>query len=207
MLKSVVHFPSLQSLSGNPYWSMLGDALTQRGRQCCDSEAAFGRRWLIRNLRKVDILHFHYVQQFQAYEGTQARLRWVLRFASNLLLARLLGYRTVFTVHNATPTYPLEPRWVDRLGHSAAVNLTQSVIVHCEAARQLANDESGRHEYVYIVSHPRFVDQHENRITLGDLDQGGGRVRSSAPMPYRSFDSAECTSGCCSGRFISAKSR
>ena len=164
-MRLVCHFPSIRALSENPYWRILQDNLTQHGIHSADSDGIFGRRWLLQKRGKIDVLHFHYVQQFYVYESARAKLRWVLRFASNLLLARLLGYRTVFTLHNATPTYPLSPGWVDYLGHWVAANLTHSVIVHCEAACQLFKEKFGRRKHVYIVSHPHYMGQYENTIT------------------------------------------
>lgn len=162
---SVVHLPSLNTLSANPYWSILKGSLAELQVQSIDTDMAiWGKRWLIQNRNRADVLHFHYIQQFYAYEGTRARLRWVLRFAANLFLARILGYRTVFTLHNATPTYPLQPEWVDNLGQWFAVNLTDSVIVHCEAARQLLKKRFGRCKHVYTVPHPNFISQYPNTI-------------------------------------------
>lgn len=160
----VVFFP--EASDANPYWKIAAASIEAVGGKVAGvGSLPFGRRWLMRNRGSIQVLHFHYVQQFYAYEGTQARLRWVLRFASNLLLARFLGYRTVFTLHNATPTYPLEPGWVDYLGHWVAANLTHSVIVHCEAARRLLKEKFGRRRHVYIVSHPHYMDQYENTIS------------------------------------------
>ena len=114
---TVASFPGLEELAANPYWSILHRALSDAGINFVPETSQFGRRWLWANRKVVNVLHFHYIQQFYAYEGTHARLRWVLRFARNLLLARIWGYRTVFTLHNLSPTYPLHPGWVDYLGH------------------------------------------------------------------------------------------
>lgn len=166
MAFTVAHFPDIDQLIANPYWSILRTALEQKGVCIHPSgRQAFGRRWLWQNRSSVNVLHFHYVQQFYAYEGTQARLRWVLRFARNLLLARLWGYRTVFTLHNLTPTYPLQPAWVDYLGHWVATNLTDSVIVHCEAARQALAQKFGRRKNVFLVAHPHYVDVYPNTVS------------------------------------------
>lgn len=160
----VVFFPEFSGV--NPYWTILASSLADLGVKVVGiGSIPFGRRWLWRNRHSVQILHFHYVQQFYAYEMTQARLRWVLRFASNLLLARLLGYKTVFTLHNATPTYPLQPERVDYLGHWFAANLTNGVIVHCEAARSLLQEKFGRCRQVFSVSHPNFIGQYPNAVT------------------------------------------
>jgi beta-1,4-mannosyltransferase len=161
-----VFFPALSTLSGNPYWSGLAEALAIQGVQVEDPLSAyFGARWLWANRRDYRVLHFHYIQQFYAYEANYARLGWVLRFARNLLLARLLGYRTVFTLHNLEPTYPLEPAWVDYLGHWAIANLTGRVIVHCEAARQALAARYGRRSGVSVIPHPSFIGRYPNDIS------------------------------------------
>ncbi|MDX9956140.1 MAG: glycosyltransferase, partial [Anaerolineae bacterium] len=159
----VTFFPDLAN--SNPYWSILTSSLENSGVGVAEiGDLPFGRRWLWTNRRWIDVLHFHYVQQFYAYKGTQARLRWVLRFASNLLLARALGYRTVFTLHNSSPTYPLQPEWLDNIGHWLTINLSHRVIVHCECARRLLVDRFGRRKHVYVVNHPNFIDQYPNTI-------------------------------------------
>lgn len=155
----VAFFPSVTEMAANPYWPRLADALGQRGVELDSSfptDFSLGSLWAGRATGVV--LHFHYIQQFYSYEQHHARLRWVLRFARNLLLARLLGYTTVFTVHNVEPTYGLRPTWVDALGHWCAVNLTTSVIVHCAATQAAVRGRYGRRRNVHIVEHAGFVD-------------------------------------------------
>jgi glycosyltransferase involved in cell wall biosynthesis len=161
----VATLPPLSQLESNPYWSILRLGLTELGVSCESDVSQFGRRWLAANRSSVDVLHFHYIQQFYAYEGNQASLRWVLRLARNLLLARAWGYRTVFTLHNLAPTYPLLPAWVDHWGHWVAVSLCHSVIVHCDYARQALAERFGRRRHVYSVSHPHLIDVYPNEIT------------------------------------------
>ncbi|MFN0071048.1 MAG: glycosyltransferase family 4 protein [Chloroflexota bacterium] len=161
----IAFFPGVEEHTGNPYWAMLRDGLAAQGVQVLrSSEAELSLAWLIRNRGQVEVLHFHFVQQFYAYNTHYARLRWVLRFARNLLAARCLGYRTVFTFHNLTPTYPLKPQWVDYLGHLLAAQLTSSVIVMCQEARRLLAQRYGRHARVVIAPHPNFVDCYPNEI-------------------------------------------
>src|SRR5687767_9583918 len=134
----VMWLPRGPYLTENAYWCCLRSALEDRGVVFDDSPGAnLGARWLLRNRSEVQAVHLHFVQPFYHYEVIHARLRWVLRFARNLLLARMLGYRTVFTLHNLIPDYPLKPGWVDFLGHWVATNLTDRVIVHSELARNL----------------------------------------------------------------------
>jgi beta-1,4-mannosyltransferase len=161
----VAFFPNFEALTANPYWRILAESLEVKGMRVEKSGAnSFSLRWLLANYRKVNILHLHYIQQFYAFENTQARLRWVIRFARNLITARILGYRTVFTLHNLKPTYSLHPAWVDHLGHWVAANLTTSVIVHCQAARQMLTEEYGRRKSVYVIPLPNYKAVYPNEI-------------------------------------------
>lgn len=176
----VAHFPSLRSLSANPYWLLLGEGLRRQGWVVDDDAAPlFGARWLRANRGCVDVLHFHYVQQLYGYETIHARLRWVLRLARNFLLARLWGYRTVFTLHDLTPSYALKPGWVDYLGYLAAVHLCHSVIVHCEVARSAVHRRFGRRRGVYIVNHPHYADIYPNTISHAEARQRLGLAPDS----------------------------
>jgi beta-1,4-mannosyltransferase len=169
---TVACLPDIRQLAANPYWQILRSSLESAGVSFDLSvSSGFGAHWLWSNRRRVDVLHLHYVQQFYAYEGTRARLRWVLRFARNVLLARAWGYRTVFTLHNLSPTYSLRPAWLDYLGHWVAANLTGSVIVHCEYARRALATRLGRRRDVYLVSHPHFIDIYPNAVTRAEARQ------------------------------------
>lgn len=164
----VAFFPDRSQLAENPYWALLSAGLEQIGVDIVDfgpsGPAAFGRRWLWRNRGRIQAIHFHFVQPFYAFESTQARLRWVIRFATNLLLARALGYCTVFTVHDLEPTYPLTPKWVDFLGYWATVNLVHQVVVHCHTARALVTQKYGRARNIAVVPHGSFVGVYPNEL-------------------------------------------
>lgn len=172
MTPVVASFPCLAALSANPYWVLLDNGLRERGWTVDDeADARFGAHWLRENRYRVDVLHFHYVQRQYAYEHTHARLRWALRFARNLLLARLWGYRIVFTLHNLVPSYPLEPRWVDALGHRIVVAFSHAVIVHCEAAREALRRRFWRRRDVFAVQHPSFVGYYSMKISRTEARQ------------------------------------
>lgn len=161
----VAFFPDAAMLSGNPYWKILKSGLEVAGAAFISPPDNHLLRWLWATRNQPTILHLHYVQQFYAYEKDYARLRWVLRLARNLSLARLWGHRVVFTLHNLTPTYPLQPIWVDRLGHWIAANLSDRVIVHCNRARELLAETYGRRHDVHIVPHPHFIGVYPDTVT------------------------------------------
>jgi glycosyltransferase involved in cell wall biosynthesis len=169
MRNRVAFFPEYRQMAGNPYWSILREGLEMHGLVVDERNTGiFGRRWLWKNRKDIRVLHFHYVQQFYAYEGTRARLRWVGRFASNLKLANLLGYQTAFTLHNLQPTYPLWPTWVDRLGQLAAVRLTNAVIVHDASAKEIVRENFKRRRDLYVIPHPHYIDVYPNSITQAE---------------------------------------
>jgi beta-1,4-mannosyltransferase len=142
----------------NPYWSLLAEALARQGVYVVrDNPRALSLRWLLAHRRRIQVLHVHYLQAHYAYEWTNARLRWVLRFARNLMAARLLDYQVVWTVHNASPSFPLRPKWVEDLAHLAMARLASAVIVHCEYARRLVTERYGRRQGVYVIPHSNFI--------------------------------------------------
>lgn len=165
----VAFFPSAEYLAANPYWPRLKEALEELGADVVASTPmTFGRRWLWNHRGDVRVLHIHFVQPFYAYEAERARLRWVVRFARNLALARAFGYRTVFSLHDLLPSHPLRPMWVDYLGHWVAANLTDQVIVHCTAAQAALRSRFGRRTGVHVIPLPSFVGVYSNDVPRDD---------------------------------------
>ena len=127
-MTTVAFFPSVSKMSENPYWPMLVSALGDSGVKLYhDAPDGFDVRWLFRNRKQVDVLHLHYIHQFYGTRRRgRTRLLNIIRFALNMLLARTLGFRTVFTLHNLEPTYYYEPAWLDYLGHWIAANFSKN---------------------------------------------------------------------------------
>lgn len=167
----VASYPSLNRLADNPYWSILRDGLETRGIEHVDG-GDFKFRWLFNERGQVDILHFHYIQSFYASNLRYARLDWVFRLARNLLLAKSLGFVSVFTLHNLKPSSPLYPAWVDLMAHRLVINLCDCVIVHCEEARKLLEKHYGRRKKVFVVGHPNYIGQY-----IDNIDQQEARRR------------------------------
>jgi glycosyltransferase involved in cell wall biosynthesis len=165
MRHRVVFIPDLEALRGNPYWTILGDGLAAEGVDVVMWSGDGLVRWLYRRREQAVILHLHFVQHLYAYQGSQARLRWVLRMARNLWLARLMGHRVVFTLHNSSPSYPLRPRFVDELGQRVAVAAADCVIVHCESAKDLLAATYGRRSGVHVVPHPHYIGLYDDQVS------------------------------------------
>jgi glycosyltransferase involved in cell wall biosynthesis len=119
----------------NPYSELLARAIAGAGAEVVDPGRP-GWLWLWRARGEVDVLHLHWLHVFYRREGSPLRSVFLaLCFAKMLLFARLLGYRLVWTMHNAQPHDSPTPL-ADRIAHLAAMNLAE-VVIHCEAARPL----------------------------------------------------------------------
>ena len=179
----VAFFPSAEYLATNQYWPRLKDALGALGAEvAAATPMTFGRRWLWSHRGDIRILHLHFIQPFYAYEAEYARLRWVVRFARNLALARAFGYRTVFDLHDLRPSHPLRPGWVDYLGHWVATAFADRIIVHCAAARAALRSRFGRRGGVHVVPLPSYVGVYADRLERGDA-----RARLGLAPQHRTF--------------------
>ena len=162
----VVFYPMLSLMTGNPYWSLLASGLKDAGAEVVEEPECYKISWLFTHRNQIDIIHFHYFQSLYCNGGhTRARLLYVLRFAVYLILARLLGYRTVLTLHNLKPTQPLKPYWIDYLGHWVIVNFAERVMVHCHEARRLLAARYGRKHHVFEVTHPNYIQSYSNNMS------------------------------------------
>ena len=169
----VAWFPKTADLAGNPYWPRLQAELEALGVEFETSHASCwtARRWLLDHRKSVDVLHFHFVQPQYMGSDERASLQRLLKFTSDLLLARLLGYRIVWTVHDLMPTWPKEPRWVERLARYVIAWLAHDVIVHCQEARRLLRSYFGRTWRVWVLPLPSYADVHPNDVSAAEARQ------------------------------------
>ena len=113
----VAWLPKADELAGNPYWPLLARELEALGVTFEHSHSGqwLAGRWLWQHRRSVDVLHFHFIQPHYAGPGGRVSGVRLTKFIAYLLLARLLGYRVVWTLHDFDPTWPLRPAWAERL--------------------------------------------------------------------------------------------
>lgn len=166
LANKVVFYPMLSQMAGNPYWTLLASGLKDAGIEVVEQPDCYKITWLFKHRNLIDIIHIHYFQSLYSNGGhTQARLIYVFRLALYLILAHLLGYRTVLTNHNLKPTQPLKPYWIDYLGHWVIVNFAERVIVHCPDARRLLAARYGRKHHVFEVTHPNYIQSYPNNVS------------------------------------------
>ncbi|HJW69238.1 MAG TPA: glycosyltransferase [Candidatus Binatia bacterium] len=154
---AVAAFP--RSARGNPYCDLLYRSLAARGVKVAAS-AELSPRWLLRQVRNVKVLHLHWPELYYR-SGGQPTVRSVTAFVAALLLARLLRYRVVWTVHNALPH---ERHAVDRALRWLLVRSAR-LVVHAEAAR--AALPQGRRRAA-VVPHGHYIGCYPDALSAAD---------------------------------------
>lgn len=181
----VAWFPKAVDLAGNPYWARLQCELKALGVEFEISHNSYWtqRRWLLKNRGKVKVLHFHFIQpHYVGHKGTNERalLSRLLKFAADLVLARLLGYRIVWTMHDLMPTWPREPQWVELFARYIIAWLADDVIVHCQAAKHLLAQRFHRSLRVHVFPHPNYSDAYPHELSTA-------RAREQLQIENESF--------------------
>jgi len=160
---TVAAFP--RTLRDNPYCDLLYREVAATGTRVAD-DGELSPAWLVRNRGRVDVLHLHWPELY--YRGPSARVttRSAASFVGALLVARALGYRIVWTVHNEVPHE--RGGLVDRVLRWCLLR-TARPVVHAETAR-LALRRAGRR--AAVVPHGHYIDAYPH-----DLDEGEARRR------------------------------
>ncbi|MBM4436798.1 MAG: glycosyltransferase [Actinobacteria bacterium] len=138
----------------NPYAGLLAAALRTYGvalEACADSD--LGAIWRLR--RSHRLLHFNWLPRFYEHPHPVWALLRIGRFAGALVLARLLGYRLVWTMHNLYPHEMVHPRY-DRWARWLITRAAHAVICHCQQARALAIQHYGRRNGYHVIAHGTF---------------------------------------------------
>jgi glycosyltransferase involved in cell wall biosynthesis len=157
---------------------LLYGGLREHGVDCV-AEPPLTFRWLARARNNVDVLHFHWrPDRYYAWYrrlglGTSRRrprtqnLRSWLRlglFACRLRVARLLGFRLVWTIHELYPpqtsTMPngAVSRQVDQVGSRLLAGSCDLLLAHDRVTADRARQEFGEpFEQVEVVPHPSYL--------------------------------------------------
>jgi glycosyltransferase involved in cell wall biosynthesis len=175
--------PSLfnyRNMLGNPYGGLLVEALQRHGYSFelislypTGDTPSVNLRWVWRNRHRVQGIHLHWL--LGVTNTATATRAWVRMgfFAASLLLARLLGYRVIWTLHNMLPHE--RPHWgVDVVGRYVMALLANSIICHCEYAARAYTRRFIRRRNLYVIPHgdfrrayPADVSREEARRELG----------------------------------------
>ncbi len=148
----------------NPYAGLLALAMEKRGIHLELGEYAFEREWLEKNRRDFEVLHLNWLHHFYKADDLASAVKRYTRFAENLSLARSLGYRIIWTMHNLFPHERPFPE-LDRLANLTASQMAHAVIAHCEHAARLLREMYFRTDDLYVIPHGHFIDVFANEVS------------------------------------------
>jgi glycosyltransferase involved in cell wall biosynthesis len=162
----------------NPYQRLLYDELARFGFGVAETELKFRALWRAR--RRVQVLHFHWPQNYYTWWRRPRRLRhllsWIVKlpvFAVRIAFARALGYTIVWTIHEVFPHERTATR-IDRLGASVLARASGLLLAHDEGTATRAARELGiAEERVEIVRHGSYI---------GVYPEGRGREEARAEL-------------------------
>ncbi len=180
----------------NPYGGLLARAMAPLG---VELEAGFARdlsaEWLRENRGRVDVLHLNWPYYMYNSPDLAERIARCADLIGRLALARSLGYKIVWTVHNLYPHDSPYPD-LDRLARLAITHLATAVIAHCQHAADLVAEHFFRREGVFVIPHGHFIDPYPNTCTRAEARQRMGIpgerfvfVSFGNLKPYKGLDS------------------
>ena len=153
---------SLSRETMNPYLSQLYAALDEQGIPR-GPDAALTTRWLLDNRARVRWLHAHWPESLYRWHRGPVQLRRPLSwlklalFRVRLRLARALGYRFVWTVHQVYPHDSDNPA-LDRAGARSLAAAADVLLAHDELTAGVAQRELGRRApAVTVVPHGSYT--------------------------------------------------
>jgi glycosyltransferase involved in cell wall biosynthesis len=158
----VASFPPV--IRANPYQRLLYEHLQDVGVVLYGGRAEFTIRWLWRVRRGVQAIHFHWPQGYYRCRRAPARMRpsmsWLKLslFGMRLVVARTLGYRVIWTVHQVLP-HEVSGVRLERAGSRVLASFSDVLIAHDEATaatvlRELRQDSAK----LRVIPHGSYVD-------------------------------------------------
>lgn len=165
----------LPPLATNPYQRLLYDALSDVGVELVPN-ARLKLSWLVRSRRAVDVLHFHWPEGYYRFRRGPQWLRGALSWADvgaftlRVAVAKALGYRVVWTVHQMRP-HESDGR-IDAVAAKLLGRLVHGLVAHEEHTAAQVRRELGREAAViphgsYVGAYPPGPGRAESRKRLG----------------------------------------
>ena len=147
----------------NPYGGLLARALAPHG-VLLEPGWNLDPDWVRVQHGRVQVLHLNWLHRFYADPDPAIRRQRFRQFLSGLVLARRLGIRLVWTMHNLYPHEQHDPQ-LDRRARRLVSLLAHAVIAHCRHAAALLAEHFGRRQGVHVIPHGHFIDVYPNTIS------------------------------------------
>ena len=120
--------------------------------------------WLLRHLRRVDLLHIHWIEHLYLAPKAHQRRKGFLSVAAALLVARLWGLKIVYTVHNVNQHEGRSPI-LNELANRLIFRLAHAVHVHDPSVAHVVAQKYGRRENVVVIPHGSYIGAYPDHTT------------------------------------------
>lgn len=150
----------------NPYLQRMYSGLGPFGINVVDG-ARFNSSWLSQNKGLVKIIHFHWPSY---YYSDPSLLRFTAKvgvFTARLVLARILGYKIIWTIHNLFP-HEMNYRFLHFMARFSLAQICDAMLIHFEGARSDIKKHFFRQRRIYLVPHPNYIGEYPNSTTKGE---------------------------------------
>ncbi len=151
----------------NPYGALLKAGLESRGHRVTGAPYYQLRFRDLFGNAGADVLHMNHLYHYYKHPWRLVSLLRMALLVLWVLLARILGMRIVWTLHNLYP-HETRSRAIDKLARLLLCRMAGSAIVHCEKARAELEREFGRTHNVHVVPHGNYIDAYPPAISKKD---------------------------------------
>lgn len=150
----------------NPYAGLLDRALEAHDVHLDLGDYEFSPAWLEAQRATHDVIHLNWLHAFYRRQDLASTVTAYHNFAEGLHLARRLGYRIVWTLHNLYPHERPFPE-IDHLARLLVADQADVVLAHCEHAAELARRRFYARD-VRVVPHGNFIDVFPNELSRAE---------------------------------------
>jgi len=161
----------LPDWSANPYQCELAAGLEKRGVTVVKGSGGF--YWLpilgaITVHGKPDVLHLHWTHPYLLGRNRANSVGKFIRFISEVLVAKFLGIKVIWTVHNLWEHERRDPQ-LEVFFNRFLVRLYDQLIVHCSLARksllQSYQLPDRLRDKIYVIPHGNYMNSYPNHVT------------------------------------------
>lgn len=147
----------------NPYQKLLYKSISGLGIPCAGITGLdFTFKWLFTHQESVRFLHFHWLFGIYDPNSDGLDLKKAASFILKVLVAKLLGYKILWTVHNFISHEPTNVKLEIYLRKLLAA-VADRVIVHCEHAKSLIlNKWINEAQKIDVIPHGSYIGYYPN---------------------------------------------
>lgn len=141
----------------NPYVRLLARGVHAVAPEVHISHSYFlSLLWVLKHARRQDLLHIHWIEHLYLVPRAWQRRKGFISVALGLLLARLLGVKIVYTVHNINHHEGRSPI-LNRLANHLIFRLAHAVHVHDASVAGEIRHLYGRSRGVFVIPHGSYL--------------------------------------------------